>query len=165
MNIKSVRLVFENCEVLDIDVEDILFLHTNKEQVKYNRYSGSLRQMTVLKEFGIALKKDIPCEFWSHQTVQERLSLRDVTWVTLNFTNDTNKEYYLEWNEWDTDQFSTAQRLQFTPDGHIIYISSTASMVQVDPEKIDSIAENMARIAAYEKRIDEGFAEDFDGED
>lgn len=143
MKITKVRLVFENCEVLDIDYKDVLFLHIGKEYKKCMRSFNSLSTTTVLKEFAIALDKDIVGYFWNNQSVEERLTMRDITWVELS--NDNEKvSYYIEWPEYD-EHYSTAQRLQYTPDGNLVFISTTKSFIKIESEQIDDLAKSLKR--------------------
>ena len=148
MNITSVKLIFENCEAIDIPFNDILFLHIGKEYKKTHRTFNSLSIETVLKEFAIALNKYIECNFWNNQSIEERLAMRDITWVEL-CNNNEKVSYYIEWPEYD-EHYSTAQRLQYTPDGNLIFTSSTQSFIKIETDDIDHMAKSIG-IYGHEK--------------
>lgn len=144
-NIEEVQLVFENCEVQNFKFTDILYMYVGDESQRAYRYANGLSIEPVLKKFAIVFKKDTEADFYNGTSLVDRLSERDVTHVVFFGANDKMVSYVIDWGEYDSCnmQYSINQRLQFTPDGHIIFTSSTEDMIRIDAEEIDSFARYM----------------------
>lgn len=145
-DITSVELVFENCEVINIERKNILWAHIGGEHNQLTRCSNSLYFSECLKEFGIVIRNSVLTELSTFgSTMSERISVRDVTHVTFCDTCGNTKTYALDWvpegMECQNNQYSIYQRVQFTPNGHLIFISTVASMIQVDVDNIDDSAD------------------------
>lgn len=143
-NISKVQLVFENCEFVEIDVKNIFWLHIGDEKTRCSRYANGLSVRTVIGEFGIALRNTTPSDFHNNTPLVERLDMRDVTHVRLIDVCGLEKDYVVEWSTYNTsDQHSINQRVQFTPGGNIVFLSSTGKLISVDDESIDVISTYM----------------------
>ena len=136
--VSKVGLVFENCEFVDIDVKNVLWMHIADEKTLCSRFSNGLTISTVIGEFGIALRSNTPSDFMDNSTLLDRLKMRDVTHVYLYDTNGVEQRYVVEWANYNlSDQYSVNQRVQITPGGNIVFVSSTGKLISVDDESID----------------------------
>ena len=73
-----------------------------------------------------------------NSTLLDRLKMRDVTHVYLYDTNGVEQRYVVEWANYNlSDQYSVNQRVQLTPGGNIVFVSSTGKLISVDDESID----------------------------
>ena len=95
--VSKVGLVFENCEFVDIDVKNVLWMHIADEKTLCSRFSNGLTISTVIGEFGIALRRNTPSDFMDNSTLLDRLKMRDVTHVYLYDTNGVEQRYVVEW--------------------------------------------------------------------
>lgn len=145
-DIAEVEIVFENCESISIYTKDIIQLHIDGEHKKIVRYSNALQQHTGIEQFAIVLNKRCLSEqtIWG-STLCDRLAMLDVTHVTLVDSAGHSVHYSVDWSEDDiitsNGQYSSNQRVQFTPKGHLIFISSTTSMIHIDSTDIDDKAD------------------------
>ncbi len=136
--VSKVGLVFENCEFVDIDVKNVLWMHIADEKTLCSRFSNGLTISTVIGEFGIALRRNTPSDFMDNSTLLDRLKMRDVTHVHLYDTNGVEQRYVVEWANYNlSDQYSINQRVQITPGGNIVFVSSTGKLISVDDKNID----------------------------
>lgn len=136
--VSKVGLVFENCEFVDIDVKNVLWMHIADEKTLCSRFSNGLTISTVIGEFGIALRSNTPSDFMNNSTLLDRLKMRDVTHVYLYDTNGVEQRYVVEWANYNlSDQYSVNQRVQITPGGNIVFVSSTGKLISVDDKNID----------------------------
>lgn len=136
--VSKVGLVFENCEFVDIDVKNVLWMHIADEKTLCSRFSNGLTISTVIGEFGIALRSNTPSDFMDNSTLLDRLKMRDVTHVYLYDTNGVEQRYVVEWANYNlSDQYSVNQRVQITPGGNIVFVSSTGKLISVDDKNID----------------------------
>lgn len=136
--VSKVGLVFENCEFIEIDVKNVLWMHIADEKTLCSRFSNGLTISTGIGEFGIALRRDTPSDFMDNSTLLDRLKMRDVTHVYLYDTNGVEQRYVVEWANYNlSDQYSVNQRVQLTPGGNIVFVSSTGKLISVDDESID----------------------------
>ncbi|MDI1143985.1 hypothetical protein NEP96_06340 [Escherichia coli] len=136
--VSKVGLVFENCEFVDIDVKNVLWMHIADEKTLCSRFSNGLTISTVIGEFGIALRRNTPSDFMDNSTLLDRLKMRDVTHVYLYDTNGVEQRYVVEWANYNlSDQYSVNQRVQITPGGNIVFVSSTGKLISVDDKNID----------------------------
>lgn len=133
-------LVFENCETAVIRAESILWLHRGESSNVIHRYSNAINVYELIKEFGIAIHKDCEVELFSNVTLAERLASYDVTQVEFTFESGEKDSYILDWDTEAMQYSSTNQRLTFTPDGHMIFIDSSAGIVKYDESAIDQMA-------------------------
>lgn len=143
-NIAKVLIVFENCESFYVEQKDILWMHIGDIKTKVFRYSNVLSIENVAGQFGIALRKEIETEFWGNQTLLNRLDMRDVTNITLYDVNNESVSYVVEWADYSDQQTSINQRTFVTPDGNIVFVSTTSALVDVDVEHIDLNAKYMS---------------------
>ncbi|AXC39076.1 UNVERIFIED_ORG: hypothetical protein [Escherichia phage CMSTMSU] len=135
--VSKVGLVFENCEFIEIDVKNVLWMHIADEKTLCSRFSNGLTISTGIGEFGIALRSDTPSDFMDNSTLLDRLKMRDVTHVYLYDTNGVEQRYVVEWANYNlSDQYSVNQRVQLT-GGNIVFVSSTGKLISVDDESID----------------------------
>lgn len=136
--VSKVGLVFENCEFIEIDVKNVLWMHIADEKTLCSRFSNGLTISTGIGEFGIALRSDTPSDFMDNYTLLDRLKMRDVTHVYLYDTNGVEQRYVVEWANYNiSDQYSVNQRVQLTPGGNIVFVSSTGKLISVDDANID----------------------------
>lgn len=136
--VSKVGLVFENCEFIEIDVKNVLWMHIADEKTLCSRFSNGLTISTGIGEFGIALRRETPSDFMDNSTLLDRLKMRDVTHVYLYDTNGVEQRYVVEWANYNlSDQYSVNQRVQLTPGGNIVFVSSTGKLISVDDESID----------------------------
>ncbi|EPE1232472.1 hypothetical protein ACSGOQ_005744 [Escherichia coli] len=136
--VSKVGLVFENCEFIEIDVKNVLWMHIADVKTLCSRFSNGLTISTGIGEFGIALRSDTPSDFMDNSTLLDRLKMRDVTHVYLYDTNGVEQRYVVEWANYNlSDQYSVNQRVQLTPGGNIVFVSSTGKLISVDDESID----------------------------
>lgn len=136
--VSKVGLVFENCEFIEIDVKNVLWMHIADEKTLCSRFSNGLTISTGIGELGIALRSDTPSDFMDNSTLLDRLKMRDVTHVYLYDTNGVEQRYVVEWANYNlSDQYSVNQRVQLTPGGNIVFVSSTGKLISVDDESID----------------------------
>ncbi|WP_210765721.1 hypothetical protein [Escherichia coli] len=136
--VSKVGLVFENCEFIEIDVKNVLWMHIADEKTLCSRFSNGLTISTGIGEFGIALRSDTPSDFMDNSTLLDRLKMRDVTHVYLYDTNGVEQRYVVEWANYNiSDQYSVNQRVQLTPGGNIVFVSSTGKLISVDDANID----------------------------
>lgn len=136
--ISKIIMVFENCEGVEIKMNDILWMHIGDEKTKCSRYSNGLSIQTVIGEFGVALRSTTPCNFMDNSTLFDRLNMRDVTHVHLYDTNGVEKSYSIEWSDYNySNQYSVNQRVQYTPGRNIVFVSTTGKLISVDDESID----------------------------
>ncbi|EMR6006018.1 hypothetical protein WJW27_002724 [Escherichia coli] len=137
-NVSKVALVFENCECVYIDVKDVLWMHIGDEKTLCSRFSNGLTISTGIGEFGIALRSNTPADFMDNTTLLERLKMRDVTHVYLYDNQDVERHYVVEWADYNMNgQYSVNQRVQITPGGNIVFVSTTGKLINVDDKNID----------------------------
>lgn len=141
-DVVSIELTFENCETININRENILWAHIGGEHKDIRRYSNSLSMDDCLQQFGIAIRKSFLNEQTTFgSTLANRLSMRDVTHVTFYDNENGYISYSIDWLDIDIEQtngqYSSSQRVQFTPNGNLIFISTVTSMIKVDPDDID----------------------------
>lgn len=141
-DIAKIELTFENCETVIIERENILWAFMSGEHKQLRRYSNCLSIDDCLQQFGIAIRKSFLNEQTTFgSTLSERLAVRDVTHVTFYDNNNGYLSYSIDWTDIDIEQtngqYSSSQRVQFTPNGNLIFTSTVTSMINVVPDEID----------------------------
>ena len=64
--------------------------------------------------------------------------MRDVTHVYLYDNQDVERHYVVEWSDYNMNgQYSVNQRVQITPGGNIVFVSTTGKLINVDDKNID----------------------------
>lgn len=113
--IKSVEMVFENCEGLDVPYSLIGLLELKGIETTMSmvaKYGKNLKETKTCKEFAIALNrglngsKECYVTKWSTEKPIDRIhAYQDIVSVTLKFEDGSEDEYYLDWKEDESNPF------------------------------------------------------------
>ena len=125
MNLKTIEIVFENCEVVKIDVEKYFvafFLSDISENINY--YGKDVSKMKFAKKvqliFGnkcMELKDDLIGD-----TLLENLNRRDITSIFLVYDDKTKDHIYVPWDN-SQDNVNLFQHNKFLKTSVVIDIS------------------------------------------
>lgn len=144
MKVKSIELVFENCEVLTIPISDVMLFKVLDEKASYTRTVSGMTKSTTIDGFALALRGDKPCEtnYMEYETTSKRMGECDITHITVMYENGTDDSYTVNWPDTGQNEMSHKyQKLKHTAKGNIIMTSTLKNVLLIDEDYIDYIAD------------------------
>lgn len=111
---QEIKLVFENCEVINIPMENVTYLSIGdiKQSISYSNKSGAINTTLSIKDFYLSAN-NLPKE-----DVARIKKYRDITWVEFQ-----GVDYRVEWTDSDM-QFdeNSRQKTIVSKDGTCVLI-------------------------------------------
>ena len=113
MEIKSIELVLENCEVIEIFPENLAFLTIEDIVKNYYLNANMVDDFLVANEISLGIKKDFIYLSNSGNSVSvfDMLLYNDITGIDINYVNGSNEyiytkyPYYLANNTYINNEF------------------------------------------------------------
>ena len=126
--LKSVEIVFENCEMLEVDSSDIEDLHLmwDKGDLQKDRSSNKLNKAFYLDSAIIKIKNSGNLEYeWAgclNTSFKRILAYNDITQIYLKYEDGSEDAFYVQWPETDEKE-NSKQQVILRSDGLLILIS------------------------------------------
>ena len=103
-NIKSIDIIFENCEYININSKDIIWLNfKNIEQEIHRVACNSISKITFANQIEIVLKKNIKTTDYifseGYDGVQRLFMCNDITSFTIIYEDNTEETIYVDWED------------------------------------------------------------------
>ena len=125
-NIVKVEFIFENCESLTYEADDIAKIAFFGLSKHFSKYSGSLHKNHSVSAFEFILKnKSIPCNeklYYPLDNSAVRFKERDVAQICFIYEDESRETYLVEWPNGDTCAHSK-QRYNISLKGNIHFTS------------------------------------------
>lgn len=101
MEIKSIELVLENCEVIEIFPENLTFLTIEDIVKNYYLNANMVDDFLVANEISLGIKKDFTYLSNSGNSASafDRLLYNDITGIDINYVNGSNEYIYTKYDE------------------------------------------------------------------
>lgn len=101
MEIKSIELVLENCEVIEIFSENLAFLTIEDIVKNYYLNANMVDDFLVANEISLGIKKDFTYLSNSGNSVSvfDRLLYNDIAGIDINYVNGSNEYIYTKYDE------------------------------------------------------------------
>lgn len=99
MKIKSVDIVFENCESLKFMYPDIFYFDIGEVTQKYKSYLGSICLCNTIDDFELCIRKDaVPqCNIFNNMKNPLDRIMNDITQLHVEFLCGQKILYYINW--------------------------------------------------------------------
>lgn len=103
-NIKSIDIVFENCEYININKNDIIWIRLGDIEQEIHRIAcNSISKVTFSNEIEIILKKDIKTKDYifsnGYNGVKRLFMCNDITSFDIHYDDDSNETIYVDWED------------------------------------------------------------------
>ena len=120
--LNKISLLFENCDTIAIDKENVGYLEIAGVYTTVMLYEGVDHEHLHAKFIQLNLSQQILDQKMEmgDGTLRERLENRDITAVTLCYKDGTEKKYLVPWPD-DDDYTNKAMSLMETPNDMIIF--------------------------------------------
>ena len=126
--LKSVEIVFENCEVITVNSSDVEDLHLiwDKGDLQKDVSSNKLNKVFYLDSAIIKIKNsgNLECE-WAgclNTSFKRILAYNDITQMYLKYEDGSEDAFYVQWPETDEEE-NSKQQVILQDDGLLILIS------------------------------------------
>ena len=121
----SVDLVFENCDFVKIDADNIEFYISDFNEVTFI-CSNSTTKHEMISDFSAIIEKKANKKYSefgvgeeSDKTIFERItSYSDITWVQFNYDDKSRDEYVIDWGG-ESDYDNDFQSSEISNDGNL----------------------------------------------
>ena len=127
--LKSVEIVFENCEVITVNNSDVEDLHLiwDKGDLQKDVSSNKLNKVFYLDSAIIKIKNSGNLEYeWAgclNTSFKRILAYNDITQMYLKYEDGSEDAFYVQWPETDEEE-NSKQQVILQEDGLLILISS-----------------------------------------
>lgn len=144
--LKSIDLIFENVEVINIPAEHVQCLWLDKiiESRFKEWHSNEMLVGNVAKHATIVLKPEANVELKdpiNADKVFERVNAYDdLSALTINYTDDTSEDIHLIWG--DRDYSNSYQSTLTTISGHFVIVVSKKKTAASETKRIFGASEN-----------------------
>ena len=103
-DLKSIDIIFENCEYIKINVNDIIWLNFGKINENIRRTAcNSISKITYADEIEIVLKKNVKTEDYifskGYDGLQRLFMCNDITSFTMTYEDNTEETIYVDWED------------------------------------------------------------------
>lgn len=128
--IKKVTLVFENCEYMNFDVDEINYISMEKVSNEYIKswYENTLREYRICRNFEILLTSDANNDYipaWSDRVEGKKfdriLQCDDICTIEFKYFDDSRESFDLIWNK-SSNQNNNYQKSKLVEDGLLIKV-------------------------------------------
>ena len=107
MQVKTIELVFENCECITFNAKDVLLFGIGDITEAYSSFMNGISLHSTIDEFYIVIRKAVLPDssglFNPDTNPLDRLLVPDITQIHVTFEDDSTREYYVLWNSNDED--------------------------------------------------------------
>lgn len=131
--INKVTLVLENCEFLTFVHPEVFILDIEGISERFSSYTNVICKTKCAKSLIIGLDKNakgIDHNLFSGTTWQERLKLKDVTQVVIEYNDSTEETIYLDWPQ--GYQYSHPSQEFLEANKYIIFSSNNEGVNVMD---------------------------------
>lgn len=126
MNVKSVELVFENCECIKFKYPNVCYLNIDKVSTRFRTFANCIQKTVRLEDFELIIKKDAiakkVCVFDGDSDPLNRIA-NDITHLIVQYDNGQKETYIVIWPE-DDEYYHKNQKIIRTEKGNI-YINNS----------------------------------------
>lgn len=126
MNVKSVELVFENCECIKFKYPNVCYLTIDKISTKFRNFVNCIQKAIRIEDFELIIKKDAiakkVCVFGGDSDPLNRIT-NDITHLIIQYDNGQKETYIVIWPE-DDEYYHKNQKIIRTEKGNI-YINNS----------------------------------------
>ena len=127
MKVKSVTLLFENCESISYDFPNIAFLKIGGCKENFDNWNNSITKIKTIKSFEIIIKADATVSasnlFNIEQRHLNRAILCDITRLIVVYDNNIEETFYVHWPRKATNHHPF-QKYSITEKNNIYICSS-----------------------------------------
>lgn len=152
-NLKSVEVVFENCECIEIFYPDISYIQIHGLEQKIGNYSNCISKHDTIDGFEMFISGDAVLSHLQEDVFPnvslDRFKLCDITQLDIKWDDGTNDYVFVRWTG-DSDYTHPNQKAIVSPDGNL-YISSHVN-IKIK-EITDEILDNLDRGVKMKKSL------------
>lgn len=139
--VKSITLVFENCEGLTFEYPDIFYFDIGSTKEKFSTFTNAISKIKVVSGFSLAIKlgsTPVNIDAFSQWcSWQHRLTLKDITQINIEFKNGEVDELVVTWpsaTDNNSSDFQSAENID-----NFILIKSTNDDYAFDESDLEAI--------------------------
>lgn len=118
-DIKSIRIIFENCDVADVPAKNIkrLFLHETGSYFDYMDGYASVSHETDVFRLDLINVNTTPM-FYDDKSLQDRiLAHNDITQIKITDGKGKTKKFHVPWKDTNRDKYSNSHQRSRIEDG------------------------------------------------
>lgn len=117
-NIKNIEIVFENCECVQIDEKDIIYIILKDINSEIRRVAcNSISKIKFSDYIGILVSKNAKikytCGFQDEDyNAKDRLiGSDDITWIYMNYDDGSEESYCVDWEDGENEYINKNQKI------------------------------------------------------
>lgn len=149
MSVKSISLIFENCESVTFNYpSEVYMFETSDIKEHFMSWGNSIGIIKYVDGFSIIFGKGCG-ELGTFSPDESKLPIerlnqyKDVTGINIEYEDGTVEQLGVSWEGVDSDYHHSGQGLVLTEEGSVLYYSETGNYqcdLKQEPESIDSWA-------------------------
>ena len=133
--LKSLNIIFENCDTCEVKVRDIAFMSIRKinKEVLLSGVNNNICEYITAEKVKLIIKNTEEYDTGYHGSLKDRLfKFRDITGVELNYENCESNFYYVKWKDADNScDENKLQKVKIIDDGVVSFSGNDTVEIKI----------------------------------